>query len=268
MAEIFGTPRADDLFGTDENDLIRAGRGEDHIFSSLGDDTLYGGLGNDLIEDYEGVSTIYGMRGSDRINLVGGEAWGGLGNDSITCSDPSWGPNGALGGAMAVGGVGNDTIRGSGRLWGDQAPGMAEQPGGRDTLSLIADVDGVWANGGSGRDAFWVEANADSSAIIDDFRAGEDKLIAYGNWHDVPENLYGRLDATRDGVLDYRDSIGPDGDWTTPDGGAVYTDGTNLYLGLDATWAGTDATDATCWLTLNNVTSVSAADWLFPDGFD
>ena len=268
MAEIFGTRRADQLFGTDENDLIRAGRGEDHIFSSLGDDTLYGGLGNDLIEDYEGVSTIYGMRGSDLISFARGEAWGGLGNDTIVCNDSSWAADGALGGAVAVGGVGNDTLRGHGWLWGDQAPGMPEQPGGRDRLDLLPDGDGVWAHGGLGRDTFTVEAIGDGSAVIDDFRAGEDKLIAYGNWHDVPENLYGRLDATRDGVLDYRDSIGPDGDWTTPDGGAVYTDGTNLYLGLDATWAGTDATDATCWLTLNNVTSVSAADWLFPDGFD
>ncbi len=264
MTEIRGTRRADDLLGTDENDLIRGGRGEDSINGALGDDTLFGGDGNDLIEDYGGRSEIYGGRGSDLISFVGGVAYGGLGNDNIVASDASWATGGAPGAAI-VGGVGSDTLRGSGVLYGDQSPGMAPRPGGNDSLFLLPDQDGVWANGGRGRDTFTVETGANSSAFIDDFRAGEDKILAYDNFGEEPVNLWGRLDANGNGALEWSDSVGPDGDWSTPDGGAVYTDGINLYLGLDATASGPESTDATCWLTINNVTSVAAADWLFPD---
>lgn len=244
MAEIFGTRRADQLFGTDENDLIRCGRNEDYANGGLGDDTLYGGDGNDLIEDYDGVSVIYGGRGSDRLYFSRGEAWGGLGNDQI------------VGGDLAVGGVGNDNLYGSGQLWGDQVPGQPEQPGGRDVLGMVTDADGVWAHGGAGRDTFQVEANGDSSAVIADFTLGVDKLLAFSNSNDTPDNRFFALDANNDRVLDWQDSLS---------GGAVYTDGVNLFLGLDATVADPSSTDATCWLTLNNVTSVAAADWLFPD---
>lgn len=260
MAEIFGTPRADVLVGTDANDLIRGGRGEDSIYGGLGDDILYGGLGNDYIVDRDGRSEIWGGRGGDQIFFSDGYAWGGLGNDTIQVQGPG----------MAIGGVGSDTIIGSGTMWGDQTPDQPPQRGGNDRLSLTADADGSWANGGEGRDTFQVLADmfnpTPTSAVIDDFQAGQDKILAYGDvGRDLPENVWGRLDATGDGILDWRDSIGPDGDWTTPDGGAVYTDGVNLFLGLNATTADPNATDATCWLTLHNVTQVSEADWLFPD---
>lgn len=256
MAEIWGTPRRDELVGTDENDLIRGGRGEDAIYGGLGDDILYGGLGNDYIEDRDGRSEIFGGRGSDEIYFARGHAYGGLGNDFIQVDEGGW----------AIGGVGNDTLlaNGHGALWGDQGPDTPpeQQVGGNDILRLLVDNDGdsVWAHGGLGRDEFRVLANmfdASSSATIDDFHPGEDKIFAYGDvGYDLPENVWGRLDGDGNGVLDGRDSLG---------GGAVYTDGANLFLGLNATTADQSSTDATCWLTLNNVTSVSEADWLFPD---
>ena len=255
MAEIFGTPRADTLVGTDENDLIRGGRGEDTITGGLGDDILYGGWGNDYIEDFDGRSEIWGGRGSDRIYFASGQAWGGLGNDLIQVSEGGW----------AIGGVGNDRllVTGHGALWGDQGPGTPpeQQVVGNDRLDLIIATDGdsVWAHGGLGRDEFRVLANmfGPSSAVIDDFQSGQDKLLAYGDvGHDLPENVWGRLDDNGDGVLSWQDSLS---------GGAVYSDGTNLFLGLNATTADPSSTDATCWLTLHGVTQVNESDWLFPD---
>lgn len=251
MAEIWGTPRADELVGTDGNDLIRGGRGEDRIYGGTGDDILYGGMGNDYIEDRSGRSEISGGYGSDLISFVSGVAYGGRGNDRIVCGDESWATDGAPGAAI-VGGVGNDTMRGAGWLFGDQSPGMAAQPGGNDKLTLVSDTDGVWANGGLGRDTFTVERGDGCFAVIDDFHASEDKLFAVDNSHDQPVNLFGYLDTNGNGILEGNDD-------------AIDTDGTNLFIDLNLNDLSGHGSDEPSWLTLNNVTQVSAADWLFPD---
>jgi Ca2+-binding RTX toxin-like protein len=133
------------LGGTDGNDILIAGIGDDTIWGDGGDDRieggngfdiLNGGDGNDIITDSnfdgnikggdgddvihagDGVDLVIGGRGNDFINVgtgEGDEVFGGLGNDFLT-------GDGTLTGL--VGGFGDDWIEsafGIGGLTGDNA---------------------------------------------------------------------------------------------------------------------------------------------------
>ena len=73
---IDGTSGADDLIGTDKDDVIHASGGKDYISGLGGPDVLYAGAGNDTVVGREGNDRIYGNTGSDM--LLGEE-----GNDTI-----------------------------------------------------------------------------------------------------------------------------------------------------------------------------------------
>jgi len=85
--QIFGTPAADTIIGTDVADLI---------FAFAGDDMIFGGEGNDCIIGGDGEDLIFGNAGSD--HLVGGE-----GNDVI---------KGFSGDDKLTGGAGTDILDG------------------------------------------------------------------------------------------------------------------------------------------------------------
>lgn len=203
MADIWGTPKRDQLYGTDENDLIRGGRGEDYVYGGLGDDILYGGWGNDTITDWDGRSEIYGGRGSDRIEFTRGHAWGGWGNDTIS----------VYGGGWAIGGMGNDTLSGSGALWGDQGPDTSPEQwvAGNDTLNIWADADSAIGYGGLGRDKFTVIINGDGNVpqvgIVADFQPGVDKIRVEGwfNDGDPPFDAFRDFDSNGNGILEATD---------------------------------------------------------------
>jgi Ca2+-binding RTX toxin-like protein len=73
---IDGTSAADDLVGTDKDDVIHASGGADYVSGLAGPDVLYAGAGNDTVVGREGNDRIYGNTGSD-------ELFGEEGNDSI-----------------------------------------------------------------------------------------------------------------------------------------------------------------------------------------
>lgn len=85
---------ADDrIVGTEWNDTINAGNGNDLLYGLDGDDYLEGGAGNDRIDAGAGNDTIYGNDGNDLImagdgddNIFAGPgtdiAYGGFGNDT------------------------------------------------------------------------------------------------------------------------------------------------------------------------------------------
>jgi Ca2+-binding RTX toxin-like protein len=73
---IDGTSAADDLVGTDKDDVIHASGGADYVSGLAAPDVLYAGAGNDTVVGREGNDHIYGNTGSD-------ELFGEEGNDSI-----------------------------------------------------------------------------------------------------------------------------------------------------------------------------------------
>ena len=71
--------------GTDEDDTLTGGAGQDFLIGKAGDDTLYGGAGDDLLDGDSGDDTLYGGEGEDR--LIGGDGDdtldGGAGDDVL-----------------------------------------------------------------------------------------------------------------------------------------------------------------------------------------
>jgi Ca2+-binding RTX toxin-like protein len=151
---VVGSDADDFIDGGSGNDTIRAGGGWDFIQSSTGDDLIHGGGGNDNIrwgqgnpDEIIGNDTIHGGFGDDRL-------MGDAGNDVL------WG---AAGDDLIDGGAGNDVIYGG---------------SGRDELT-----------GGLGRDRFriqFVQAIADDGTpdaslhavdqLVADFVRGQDRL--------------------------------------------------------------------------------------------
>jgi Ca2+-binding RTX toxin-like protein len=73
---IDGTSGADDLVGTDKDDVIHASGGADYVSGLAGPDLLYAGAGNDTVVGREGNDHIYGNTGSDTL-------FGNHSNDTI-----------------------------------------------------------------------------------------------------------------------------------------------------------------------------------------
>ena len=92
----------DIIYGSDGNDIVRAGLGHDIVFGGDGNDAIAGGAGVDFVEGGRGNDRIDGGNGVDVI-------FGGEGNDSI---------GGGAGGDYLIGGAGNDLIEaGTGNDW-------------------------------------------------------------------------------------------------------------------------------------------------------
>ena len=123
--------------------------------------------------------------------------------------------------------------------------------------------------GGLGADNFLLQGSVEGSpGIVEimDFVAGVDKIgagLPPGDGTEGRAELFDRLDADNNNVLNWRDSLGPDGDPATDDGGAVYADGLGtMWLGLNATFAGATTTDANSWLIVHGANEIAAADWI------
>jgi hypothetical protein len=73
---IVGTPGADSVTGTYQDDVIRTGRGEDRIQGLSGNDVVCAGPGNDLVDTADGNDSVRAGAGDDRVTL-------GFGTDSV-----------------------------------------------------------------------------------------------------------------------------------------------------------------------------------------
>ncbi|MFI0816169.1 calcium-binding protein [Streptomyces sp. NPDC021098] len=63
-----GTGEADNLYGDDGNDILRAGADNDYVYGGKGNDTLYGEDGNDTMYGNSGNDTLYGGKGADTLS--------------------------------------------------------------------------------------------------------------------------------------------------------------------------------------------------------
>lgn len=86
---IRGLNNNDTISGKEAGDDISGGSGDDTIYGNEGRDVLKGKAGNDHVEGGDGNDRIYGDRGNDM--LIGGRGndtlTGGLGHDVFICGD-------------------------------------------------------------------------------------------------------------------------------------------------------------------------------------
>ncbi|MCM1984180.1 peroxidase family protein [Lyngbya confervoides] len=185
-----GTQSNDELRGGLGDDVILGYQGDDSLRGYFGNDRLYGHGGSDLIKGEEGDDTLMGGPGNDR--LIGGS-----GNDYLA---------GNQGNDSLVAGSGNDILKGG--MGRDSLMGQA----GND--QLVGGADDDWLNGGGGNDrilgtshskagrfehdvligqggkdkfmlgnphtAFYAANGPQDFAAILDFQVGEDKLVLHG----------------------------------------------------------------------------------------
>jgi Ca2+-binding RTX toxin-like protein len=102
---ILGTPGADDIEATDDDDLIRVDGGDDRVVSGDGDDVIYGGSGNDEIYSQDDDDRVFGGLGNDYIA-------GGGDDDLLDSGDGEDIVNGDAGDDTVVGGEGDDGLYG------------------------------------------------------------------------------------------------------------------------------------------------------------
>lgn len=150
--EISGTTALFDLalgaeiVGTEDDDTLAGGFGDDLIRGRAGDDQLNGRGGDDLIRGGEGDDILSGAQGDDRLR-------GGHGNDALS---------GGFGADSLRGGFGDDTLS------GDKGADWMRGGSGSDELT-IAGADTVF--GGDDADLFVFEGG---NAVIRDFDASDD----------------------------------------------------------------------------------------------
>jgi len=87
--QIFGTPAADIIVGTEVADLIFAFAGDDMIFGGEGNDCIIGGDGDDLIFGNAGSDHLVGGEGNDILKGYSGDdkLTGGIGYDILDGGD-------------------------------------------------------------------------------------------------------------------------------------------------------------------------------------
>lgn len=132
---------ADQLDGSNENDILAAFTGADKIRGLVGSDSLSGGEGADFLNGNEGLDTVEGGAGEDTLH-------GGKGGDVLRGDADNDQLFGDLGDDELFGGQGNDRITGN---------------SGNDT-----------STGGLGADQFVLSRDSD---IIVDFDASEGDII-------------------------------------------------------------------------------------------
>lgn len=177
MADIVGTPGADNLVGTENADTIAGGAGNDTIEGRGGNDnlngeggidTLNGGLGDDTLTDSNGYDTLNGDDGNDTFN--------------VTVLDNG---SGVAKGGMS-GGAGNDTLN----LWANA--GMStygiDLGAGNDTVSVRQmTYDRVDMTLGAGRDTVVLSTNMTLAASHSYIRFTDFEAGANGDVYQVSE---------------------------------------------------------------------------------
>ncbi|QJI17158.1 MULTISPECIES: retention module-containing protein [unclassified Pseudomonas] len=157
------------LNGGDGNDVLSAGNGNNEMHGGNGNDLLFSGIGNDLLDGGAGIDTVSYANATSGVTVnlgtVGGQITGGAGTDTLTALENLIGSNfndfltGNGSNNLISGGLGNDTLKGEG---GDDI--LIGGPG-NNTLT-----------GGAGADTFHYLTGGSGHDVITDFTVGTDKL--------------------------------------------------------------------------------------------
>jgi Ca2+-binding RTX toxin-like protein len=172
-----GTPHADDLTGTDGDDVFFAGAGDDTVSGGGGTDLLFGQADNDLIDGGDGDDMLSGGEGNDEIYSGDGfdRIDGGAGDDVIWANTMRTG-FAELGRSPdhVSGGSGNDTIA-MAAIGGESPVPLIADGGSGDDIINGGNADDVLF-GGSGNDRI---VGVEGNDFIDG-GDGDDELIWTG----------------------------------------------------------------------------------------
>ena len=173
---VAGTNNADSLVGTEFDDVIFGLGGNDSILGLGGNDLIFGGAGDDTLDGGIGFDELHGEAGNDTITLkgsdIGGNAYGGEGNDVLFGSDVEFTFS------LLDGGAGDDTLQA-----GTAGASLADFDGGNDRL--VGGVGDDQFFGGAGNDLFvfgaiWTSPSGFQDVIYD-FEDGLDKIDLRGS---------------------------------------------------------------------------------------
>lgn len=171
-----GTNAGDNLVGTEFDDVIFGLGGNDNILGLGGNDLIFGGVGDDTLDGGTGFDELHGEAGNDTLTLknseIGGNAFGGEGNDVLFGSDV------AFTFSTLDGGAGDDTLRA-----GTAGASLVDFDGGNDRL--VGGVGDDQFFGGAGNDLFvfgaiWTSPSGFQDVIYD-FEDGIDKIDLRGS---------------------------------------------------------------------------------------
>lgn len=171
---IIGGAGRDHMHGGDGNDQISGGTEDDGLHGENGDDRLDGGGGSDTVFGGAGNDTIDGGADADSLS-------GGLGDDSITGGPGDDTLRGNHGDDTLRGGAGTDNIgggKGSDLLDGSDDDGLDYLDGGTGDDTILGGQQDVMT-GGAGADLFSVALETDPSAPaqIMDYSSEDDTLV-------------------------------------------------------------------------------------------
>jgi Ca2+-binding RTX toxin-like protein len=223
---------SDTIYAGSGNDQVAAGQGDDIVFGGPGNDTIDGGSGNDEIHDAEGINSVSGGAGDDR--MYGTGLFGGAGNDTLTGSSSS----GEAGDDLLVGGVVPSGLDG-----GDGADTLIGADGVNDILRGGPGADVL--DGGDGANTYFVDEGdllriqsigfAEPSQIVAEASLSAHVIVEFGN----------AISADRVAVLDFGTSP-----WYLV---APSTQGLLIFSGALSSWAGLSVnfTDGTRWTNVD-----------------
>ncbi|WP_238368632.1 LamG-like jellyroll fold domain-containing protein [Mesobacterium pallidum] len=210
-----GSHEADDLTGSDFDDVI-AGRGgwdtltglggDDELLGDAGADVIYGGDGRDLARGEAGHDRIEGGADNDTLNggdgfdtLLGGDGndlvFGGAAGDDIRGGEGNDRLNGNDGFDTISGGAGADAIAGhKGNDLSEGGSGADDIRGGKghDTLHGGDQADTLYGNNGNdviygGRGSDHAELGTGADTWMDEAQAayGDDRVFGGGGWDTI-----------------------------------------------------------------------------------
>ena len=166
---IMAGPGNNILNGGDGNDVLTAGTGNNQMHGGNGNDLLFSGIGNDLLDGGAGLDTVSYAHATAgvtvNLGLATGQITGGAGTDTLMALENLVGSNfndfltGNGNNNLISGGLGNDTLKGEG---GDDI--------------LIGGLGNNTLTGGPGADTFQYLTGGSGHDVITDFAVGTDKL--------------------------------------------------------------------------------------------
>ncbi|MBD2534370.1 hypothetical protein H6G97_34605 [Nostoc flagelliforme FACHB-838] len=181
--DIFDLTGTDDdqvVFTGDGQDQVTGGDGNDYIDVGSGDDNVNGAFGNDIIDVGNGNNIALGNEGNDYIFTLSGSSGGnvfsgGAGNDTLIGGSSADNLSGEAGNDALKGGRGNDRLEGGTGddiLQGDDGNDNLTGGTGNDILQGGAGNDNL--NGGGGNDILTGSTGSD----IFEFSTGRAFTIA------------------------------------------------------------------------------------------
>ncbi|MBK1661684.1 hypothetical protein CKO45_26110 [Paracraurococcus ruber] len=208
----------DSADGRSGSDYIDGGSGRDTLLGSSGDDTLIGGPDDDSLNGGQNNDAIYGQGGNDILIGDSNDDWvfGGTGNDFIQGNDNK---------DTLYGGSGQDTI-----------------DGGKNDDTIQGGFGADLLTGGDGKDLFKYVDVRDTNDTITDFQNDDDRLD------------FGDLFS---GTLGFR--TGQNTAFTAQNQVIWYQDGTNTIVAVNLDG---DPATAELAITLTGLKALTASDFI------